>query len=59
MFYVCINYFRKTYVFSTIGYTGIVFVTGGMGFWTPTAMRYAYGIKNPDAGDDVLSKCVS
>ncbi|CAI4229617.1 unnamed protein product [Auanema sp. JU1783] len=33
----------KTYIFSTIGFTCVIFAVGSLSWWTPTLMGYAYG----------------
>ncbi|WKY09588.1 hypothetical protein Q1695_002167 [Nippostrongylus brasiliensis] len=41
-----------TYVFSTAGYTAIVFVVGTLTWWAPTAIEHNYDIKHPSNGTD-------
>ena len=37
--------FSPTYVFSTIGYTTVVFVVGTLGWWGPAAIEHAFAAK--------------
>jgi hypothetical protein len=32
---------NKTYIWTTIGYTSVVFVTGTLAWWVPTAINHA------------------
>ncbi|WKY09589.1 hypothetical protein Q1695_002167 [Nippostrongylus brasiliensis] len=43
---------NPTYVFSTAGYTAIVFVVGTLTWWAPTAIEHNYDIKHPSNGTD-------
>uniref|UniRef100_A0A914WD37 Major facilitator superfamily (MFS) profile domain-containing protein n=1 Tax=Plectus sambesii TaxID=2011161 RepID=A0A914WD37_9BILA len=37
---------NRTYVYSTLGFTSVVFVTGSMSWWTPTAVEHAWAMNN-------------
>uniref|UniRef100_A0A914VYE2 Uncharacterized protein n=1 Tax=Plectus sambesii TaxID=2011161 RepID=A0A914VYE2_9BILA len=47
--------FNRTYVYSTLGYTFVVFVAGAMTWWTPTAVEHAWAVTNhkEEASKDV------
>ncbi|VDD96190.1 unnamed protein product [Enterobius vermicularis] len=36
----------KTYVFSTIGFTSIVFLVGALSWWTPALMEHAWSLRH-------------
>lgn len=35
-------FFSKTYIFATLAFTAVTFVTGTLAFWAPSAVKYAY-----------------
>ena len=50
MMLLLLNYivtvFSRTYIYNTISYTSIVFVTGALTWWAPTAVEHAWAMRN-------------
>ncbi|VDN35076.1 unnamed protein product [Gongylonema pulchrum] len=47
--------FRPTYVSATFAYTSVVFVTGTLSWWGPTAIQHSYATKEHLNNTDQLS----
>jgi hypothetical protein len=47
----------KTYILSTAGYTGTVFMAGCAQFWMPNAFVYAFGVTHPHITTADKARC--
>lgn len=40
------DFFRRTYITTTLALTSVVFVVGCLGWWTPTLLHYAWAVNH-------------